>query len=98
MKPNDRQLQILTMALKLATTHGYMNVTREVLADRCGVAPALVNHYFGTMKKLRRAVIGEAIRTEALAVLLQGIAARDPRACGISDALRVRVMQHAMGV
>lgn len=96
--PNNRQQQILTAALKLATTHGYENVTREALADKCGVSPALISHYFTTMALLRRAVVGEAIRVENLTVLLQGIAARDKRACGISDELRARVMTHAMGV
>ena len=96
--PNNRQQQILTAALKLAVTHGYTNVTREALADRCHISPALVSHYFGTMALLRRAIIGEAIRTENLDIILQGIAAKDTRACGISDELRVRVMQHAMNV
>lgn len=96
--PHDRQQQILTMALRMAVTHGYTNVTREELAHRCAISPALISHYFGTMTTLRRAMIGEAIRTENLVVLLQGIAAKDKRACGISGELRARVMQHAMGV
>lgn len=96
--PNNRQQQILTAALKLAVTHGYENVTREALADRCNVSPALISHYFGTMALLRRAMMGEAITTANLTVLLQGIAAKDKRACSISDELRARVMQHVMGV
>lgn len=98
MKPNDRQQQILATALALAVKQGYMHVTRENLSDRCGVAPSLISHYFGTMTQLRRAIIGEAIVTENLAVLLQGIAARDRRACGISDELRAKVLSHAMNV
>jgi AcrR family transcriptional regulator len=97
MKPNDRKQQILATALALAVKQGYMHVTRENLSDRCGVAPSLISHYFTTMALLRRAVMGEAIRVENLAVLLQGIAACDPRACKISDELRMRVMQHALG-
>lgn len=98
MKQTDKQQLILTTAVKLAAIQGYMHITREALSDRCGVAPSLVSHYFGTMVQLRRAIIGEAIRTENLAVLLQGIAGKDKRACGISDELRMRVMTHAMGV
>lgn len=90
--PTDRQQQILDATMKIARLRGYTNVSREAISDAAGVSPALVSHYFGTMPKLKRAVIGEAIRLRDVIILVQGIANKDKRACGISDDLRAEVI------
>lgn len=83
-----RQRDIITAALRMAERHGYAAVTRDQIADAAGCSPGLVSVHFGTMPQLRRAIMGEAIRTRALAVIAQGLAARDKRAMGAPEELR----------
>lgn len=96
MKHAERSQHILKSAMKLATSHGYENISRDSIAVHAGVSAALVSHYFGTMKLLRRAIIGEAIRARNLTVLMQGIVAKDRRACSIADDLRREVIESMM--
>lgn len=80
LEARERLSQILAAALKAAAKHGYQRITREAIARAAGVSEALVTHYMGTMPELRRAVMREAIRTECLPVVAQGVASRDRHA------------------
>ena len=73
LSPTGRRQMILDAALAAAYKHGYSAITREQIAREAGVAPSLVSKYFGTIPKLRHAVLVEAIRTEDLVVVLQGL-------------------------
>ena len=80
LKPEVRREQILQHAVEAAQAHGYRHITREDIARRAGVTVNLISHYFGTMPKLKRAVMREAIRRGDVTVLAQGLAAKDPHA------------------
>jgi len=88
-----RESQILAAALKLAVTHGYRSVTRDHIGQAIGVSPTLVSYVFKTMPNLRRDIMREAVRTENLRVLAQGLAMRDPHARKASPELRQRAAQ-----
>lgn len=88
--PRDRKDELLSAALALAEKQGYMNVSRAAIASQCGVSEALLSHHFGTMTEFRRTLMRYAIRKENLAVVLQGLVARDARALKAPDALRAR--------
>lgn len=95
--PIVRKQQILDAAMVEADKHGYTNVTRSGVADRVGCSPALVSFYWGTMKQLRRSIMGEAVRIRHLRILAQGIIAKDSRALGAPDDLRKEALTFAMG-
>ena len=79
-EPAERKALLLTAALTEARRVGYQQVTRESLAAQAACSPALISAYFGTMHKMRRAIISAAIARSDLAVLAQGLAARDAKA------------------
>ncbi len=88
MHPADRKAEILTAALAAARTDGYRSVSRESIALHAGCSPSLVSSYYGTMKKLRRAIMSAAIARHDLAVLAQGLAAGDSKARAAPDELK----------
>lgn len=89
MKPErQRKQEILAAALVLAERDGLTTMTRDGIAVEASVSTGLVNAHFGTMAKLRRAVVGEAVRVGCLPVLAQALAMRDPLACNAPDELK----------
>lgn len=80
LEARERLSQILSAALKAAAKQGYQRITRETIARAAGVSEALVTYHLGTMPELRRAVMREAIRTECLPVVAQGVTSRDRHA------------------
>ena len=79
-RTDDRRQAILSAALRLAETVGYLRVTRDAVALAAACSPALVSHWLGTMPQMHRAIMGEAIRTRNLRVIAQGLAHGDRRA------------------
>lgn len=79
MKQTTR-VQILNSTMKLAAKADYRHITREAIAEHAKVTPSLVSYHLGTMEQMRRHVMREAIRTENLAVLVQGLVAKDRHA------------------
>lgn len=80
LEARERTAQILAAALKLAAKDGYNRITREAIAAAAGVSPGLVTHHMGTMVELRRSIMREAVRTECLPVIAQGLSAHDRHA------------------
>ncbi|HEV3381443.1 MAG TPA: TetR/AcrR family transcriptional regulator [Trebonia sp.] len=68
LAPGDRRRQILTVARELLDFKPLDDITVEDTAERAGVSPGLVFHYFGTQRKLHRA-IAEKVAQELLAQL-----------------------------
>lgn len=97
LNPKDRQAAILQVATSLAARVGYNELSREAIAESAQCSPALVSAYFGTMVKMRRAIMGEAIRTRDLRVLAQGLACRDKRALAAPEELRRLAVESLMG-
>lgn len=85
---DDRRQQILTAALSVAASAGYLRTTRDAVSVAAGCSPALVSHHFGTLACLQRAIMGEAIRTHNLRVIAQGLSHGDRRALNAPEELR----------
>lgn len=92
MQPDDRRELLLNAAIKEAEKHGFNKICRATIAGRVGCSPGLIRHYWSTMKKLERAVLGEAIRTGNEIIIAQGLAARHPRVKNISDELKQKAL------
>ena len=92
MHPADRIAQILDAALVVASKVGYARLTREDIAKRADVPASLISYHLGTMPALRRKIMREAIRTECLPVVAQGLAIRDRFALKAPAELRARAV------
>lgn len=92
LEARERFAQILAAALKMAARYGYMRITRETVANAAGVSEALVTYHLGTMSELRRAVMREAVRTECLSVIAQGLCSRDRHAGKASPELQRKAL------
>ncbi len=80
LSPSDRKAEILDAALELSRSVGYRHVTRDGIAARAGVSAALVSRYFGTIPRMRRAIMSAAIARKDLAIIAQGLVAGDSKA------------------
>lgn len=92
MAPKERKAEILQAALQCAADHGFQRFTREQVAVRLDISPALVNRYFSTMAELRRDVMRAAVRQRVLRVVAQGIVAGDRHALKADSALRTEAL------
>lgn len=90
MKPTNDE--ILAVALKLAQQDGYRDVTRERVAGKAGISPALVSVRLGTMIEFRRKLMRFAIAQGCLSVIAQGLAARDRHAMRAPDELKQKAL------
>lgn len=66
--------KILEKAIAMSADGGFTRLTRDSVAFEAGVAAGMVNKCFGTMEGLRRAVVSQAVITENLEVIAQGLA------------------------
>lgn len=73
-----RQKQILEAATHLAVDKGYQNITRAQVALVARVSVGSINLYFTTMEYLKQIVLRDAIASENLVIIAQGLAANDP--------------------
>lgn len=90
------QQQILQAAVELAGIHGYQHFTRNQVAERANVAQGAVHYHYGTMQQLRRAVMGEAVRTRNLKIIAMGLAAGDTRARKAPEDVRRQAVELMM--
>lgn len=88
LKPTERREQLLDAALTLATRHGYMNITRDLVGAAAGVAPSLINRYFKDMAGLKNQVIREAVRRKCLLVIGQAVVNKHPGVRAVSCAIK----------
>lgn len=84
----ERRAKVLAAAVALAQEDHFQFITRAGVAERAGVVDASVSHAFGSMPDLKRAVLAEAIRTENLKIIAQGMAEDHALTKGIPEALR----------
>lgn len=97
-KPDDRKLEILNAAIKVAgRPGGWSKLTRHAVAKEAGCAEGLPSKYFGTMVAFRRAIMRAAIQARNLAVVAQGLAAGDINAQKAPPELKAAAVQTLAG-
>ena len=89
-----RRAQLLEHGLDLSEETHYLLVTRKALAKRAGVAPTLITHYFKDMDNLRNELMVAAVAWRRLAVVAQGLSARDRIAQGAAPAVRTAAVEY----
>lgn len=90
--PYSRKAEILSAAVKLAKKKPFNTIKRGEVAEAAGVSLSLVNHYFGDVNGLHAAIMREAVRSEHLAILASGIAAKHPAARRAPKKLKDRAL------
>lgn len=93
MKPEARRENILAVAMDVAIKHGYDKVTRERVATQAGISTGLVNHAYGTMGQLQRAVMRAAIQREILPIVSYGLGIGCKHAHSASNELKYKAME-----
>lgn len=92
-----RKEEILTAALDIAKASSLAAVSGKKIAARLGTSRPNVAYHITDMAALRRNVMHEAIRVEALTVIAQGLANGDPIARAAPEALRRRAADGLVG-
>lgn len=87
--------KILKAALTLAVSVGFNRLTRSQVAKEAEVAPGSVSYHFEDMKGLQTAVMREAIDKRNLAVVAQGLIARNRIALYAPADLRAEALKSA---
>ena len=83
--------ELLTAALKVAERTHYKYMTRDAIGEEAGCPGSLVTYHLGIMSKLRRSVVGEAIRVKNWKVLGQALADGNPRVIGLKEEIKARL-------
>lgn len=84
LPPKVRRDQIMNAAVKIALDKGYYNITRLEVANAAGISEGSVSIHFGTMNKLKRALMRHAVKNGIFEIVAQGIAANDKHALKVS--------------
>lgn len=92
LEPDVRKEQILATAITLAEKGNYTTITRLDIANKIGCSEGIVSWYFHTMKKLKRAVMREAVHTDNLIVIAQGLIAKDKQAHKADDKIKKKAL------
>lgn len=87
-KVENRNRAVLQAAVELANERGFANITRDLVAERAGVAAGSVNNAYGNMDGLRDAVMAHAVDERLVAIVGQGLAAGHPAARNAPDDLK----------
>jgi len=89
MTPDARVLHLLGVALHMAETEGYRNLTGPRVASAAGIkGHGLINYYFGSVERMKATVLTTAIERGNLEILLQGLVTKDPIALNAPVSLR----------
>lgn len=82
---------ILGAAVSLASKHGLHEFSRIDVSNESGYAESTVSFHFGTMSKLRTAIVQYAVENKILPILADARASRKSTGVVISEALRKKV-------
>lgn len=74
---DKRNILILEASAKLAKEKGIMGLRREDIAINCDLSDGLINRSFGTIYKLRLALVNYAIQHEITEILAEALVSRD---------------------
>ena len=96
LDPALRADQIVEAALGLieAGAH-YSRVTRDEIAEVCGITGTAVQYHFPTMQQLRRSIMRAAVKRGSLMCIAQGLVDGDAQALKADATVREAAMWHA---
>ena len=69
---------LIEAAMQLSREKGYVNVTRDEIAERAQVAQGTVTNLMGTMAQLKTTIVRHGVRIKDNAITSQAIVNRHP--------------------
>lgn len=90
---NTRE-QIIVSGLMLLCEQGLLGVTRNAVAEKAGVSPALVSHYMGTITQFRDLLVQVAIDREVSGAVAHALAAMHPVALAAPQEVKTKAIRH----
>jgi AcrR family transcriptional regulator len=94
VNPALRRKHVLNIAIELARTKDYSQITRGDIASAANVSPALISHYFDGIKALQTVILKAAIKREIPEIVAQGLVRRDPIAVQAPKELKDRAISY----
>jgi len=88
----NRTEHILSVAMDVAERDGFAKLSRNTVAEECGISDSLIAYHFGTMPQFRRDIMRYAIKTERLGIIAEGLATRDVHALKAPEELKARAL------
>jgi AcrR family transcriptional regulator len=85
--------KIMAAALKVAAKKGLNDITRLDIATAAGVAVGSVSYHFGDMRKIRAAIVREALENRDLVVIGRALGANHPLAVKAAPELKKAAAQ-----
>lgn len=76
MAPDARRDQLIKCGLMLAAKHGYMFVSRPMIAQELNVSEGIIPKYFGTSDNMRDELVKAALAECNIPVVAQAVAMR----------------------
>ncbi len=95
LKPEVRRDEILSAAFALAASKHYQQLTCGEVAEQAGVSRTAVLYHFGSVPRLRAAIVRAAVAREHLPIIAQAVTAFDPVVRCASKGLRDRAVAAA---
>lgn len=89
---NIRKDHILEEALKLSESEGFAKLSRDKVAELCGIKGSLIHYHFVSMENFKRDIMLLAIKLENLSVIAEGLAIRDVYAKKAPQELKERAL------
>ncbi len=93
----DMKAEILRNAVVLAARVGFQKITREAVAVAAGTASGTVSYHWGTIDKLKTAIVQQAIASENVKILAGALSAGHHLAKAAPTALRERAARMIAG-
>jgi len=84
---------VLNAAVKLALQGGFQNLTRDEIAQEAGVSSGTVSQTYGTMIKLKRAVMRYAVQHELYPIIAVGISIGHPNALAAPGDIKRKALE-----
>jgi len=94
VNPTLRRKYVLEVAIELAKTKGYNQVTRGDIAKKANVSPGLISHYFKSIKALQVVILKTAVKQEVPEIIAQGLTNRDPIAIQAPKELKYKAVAY----
>lgn len=91
-KPEVRKEQIIDAAISIVEGGGLAALDRQTVARVVGVSGQTINHYFGTLKQLERAVKRAAVAKPSYNVIAQLVVMNDPAVDGLDESVKRKAL------
>lgn len=76
-QPKKRRDLIIESSIELSKDIGYLNITRDLVAKKCGVSYSLISRYFNPFQSLKKIIVKKAVEKEILEILSQCILTKE---------------------